>query len=435
MASISGLQALEILDSRGDPTLRVTVTLDDGSVGEASVPSGVSVGVHEAHELRDGDDRRYRGKGVQQAIAHVEGEIQKALKKRKADAQERIDAALRKLDGTDSKERLGANAILGVSLAVARAAAASARLPLYAYLRRLAGKERESTHVLPLPHMNVINGGTHAPDSGLDIQEFMILPVGAPTFAEAVRAGSETFHALGEVVRENGHSRNVGDEGGYAPRLERNDEVFALLERAITATGRAVGKDIVFGLDAAASEFYDTKERAYVLKAPTVTLPAERLVALYAEWIGKWPVKTLEDPLEQDDWDGWAKATEKLRGLGVQVVGDDFFATNVERLKRGIERRCATAILIKVNQIGTLSETLAAIALAQKHRYGVVISHRSGETADTFIADLAVATNAGQIKTGSLSRSERVEKYNRLLAIERELGENAHYASASALHA
>ncbi|MDP3685464.1 MAG: phosphopyruvate hydratase, partial [bacterium] len=424
MAAIAELQALEILDSRGDPTLRVTVMLDDGSVGEASVPSGASTGVHEAHELRDGDDRRYRGKGVQQAVANVEGEIQKALKKRKAEAQDKIDATFRKLDGTDSKERLGANAILGVSLAVARAAAASAHLPLYAYLRRLLGKEQESSFVLPLPHMNVINGGAHAPDSGLDIQEFMILPIGAPTFAEAVRTGSEVFHALGEVVHANGHSRSVGDEGGYAPRLERNDEVFALLERAITATGRAVGKDVVFGLDAAASEFYDTKERAYVLKAPTVTLPADRLVALYAEWIGKWPIKTLEDPLEQDDWDGWVRTTEKLRGLGVQVVGDDFFATNIERLQRGVERKCATAILIKVNQIGTLSETLAAIELAQKHKYGVVVSHRSGETADTFIADLAVATNAGQIKTGSLSRSERVEKYNRLLAIERELGEN-----------
>lgn len=433
MAAITGLQALEILDSRGDPTLRVTVTLDDGSVGEASVPSGASTGIHEAHELRDEDDQRYRGKGVRRAVEHVEGEIQKALKKKKADAQGKIDAALRKLDGTQNKERLGANAILGASLAVARAAAVSAHLPLYAYLRRLFGKEQDPTYVLPLPHMNVINGGKHAPDSGLDIQEFMVLPVGAPSFAEAIRAGSEIFHALGEAVHASGQSRSVGDEGGYAPRLERNDEVFALLERAITATGRAVGKDVVFGLDAAASEFYDAKERAYVLKAPSVTLPADRLTALYAEWIGKWPIKTLEDPLEQDDWDGWAKATEKLRGLGVQVVGDDFFVTNVERLKRGIERKCATAILIKVNQIGTLSETLAAIELAQKHKYGVVISHRSGETADTFIADLAVATNASQIKTGSLSRSERVEKYNRLLAIERELGERAQYAGASVL--
>ncbi|TSC73013.1 MAG: enolase [Parcubacteria group bacterium Gr01-1014_38] len=432
MAAIAGLQAVEILDSRGDPTLRVTAVLDDGSMGEASVPSGASTGIHEAHELRDGEDQRYRGKGVRQAVVRVEGEILKALKKRKADAQERIDETLRRLDGTEHKERLGANAILGVSLAVARAVAASARLPLYAYLRRLAGKEQEPTYVLPLPLMNVVNGGKHA-DSGLDIQEFMVLPVGAPSFPEAVRAGSEIFHALGDLVHAAGQSRSVGDEGGYAPRLERNDEVFALLERAVAATGRTVGRDVVFGLDAAASEFHDAKERAYILKAPSVTLTADRLVALYAEWIGKWPVKTIEDPLEQDDWDGWTKATEKLRGLGVQVVGDDFFVTNVERLQRGIDRKCASAILIKVNQIGTLSETLAAIELAQKHRYGVIISHRSGETADTFIADLAVATNAGQIKTGSLSRSERVEKYNRLLAIERELGENARYAGASAL--
>ncbi|TSC64294.1 MAG: enolase [Parcubacteria group bacterium Gr01-1014_106] len=431
-ATISSIRALEILDSRGDPTVRVTVTLDDGSTGEASVPSGASTGIHEAHELRDGDAQRYRGKGVQKALAFVEGEIQKALKRKKADAQEKIDDALKRLDGTENKERLGANAIVGVSLAVARAAAASAQLPLYVYLRRLTGESADGAYTLPVPHMNIVNGKKHA-DSGLDIQEFMMLPIGAPSFKEALRAGSEVFHALGSSIFSMGHSRSVGDEGGYAPRLERNDEVFGLLERAVATTGRTAGKDIVFGFDAAASEFYDAKERAYVLKAPSVTLPTERLVALYAEWISTWPLKTIEDPLEQDDWDGWRKATEKLRGLGAQVVGDDFFATNVERLKKGIERKCATAILVKVNQIGTLSETLAAIALAQKHGYGVVISHRSGETADTFIADLAVATDAGQIKTGSLSRSERVEKYNRLLAIERELGDRARYAGTSAL--
>ena len=431
-AKIIKINALEILDSRGNPTLRVTATLDDGSQGEASVPSGASTGAHEAHELRDGDAARYGGKGVQKAVAHVEGEIQKALKRRNAQAQERIDAVLRTLDGTENKSRLGANALLGVSLAVARAAAAAAHLPLYEYLRRLTGRAEE-TYSLPVPLMNVVNGGRHV-DSGLDIQEFLVLPAGAPSFREALRMGAETFHALAGILRKEGHQTNVGDEGGYAPSLERNDEVFPLLKRAVEAAGYRAGTEVVFGIDAAASEFYDADERAYVLRAPAVTLPRERLLALYAEWASAFPLKTIEDPLEEDDWDGWISATTRLRSAGVQVVGDDVFVTNIERLKRGIVLNAATAILIKVNQIGTLSETLAAIALAQQHNYGVVISHRSGETADTFIADLAVATNAGQIKTGSLSRSERVEKYNRLLMIEQELGERAVYPGLSALN-
>ena len=430
MGQIASLRGQEILDSRGNPTVRVTVILDDGSVGEASVPSGASTGAHEARELRDGDEKRYGGKGVLKAVAHVEGEIQKTLKRCKADAQERIDETLKQLDGTENKNRLGANAILGTSLAVARAAAVAAHLPLYAYLRRLVGKEGTPTHMLPVPLMNVVNGGRHA-DSGLDVQEFMILPVGASAFSEALRAGVEIFHALAAILEKEGHQTSVGDEGGYAPKLERNDEVFSLLRRAVESAGYRPGTDVVFAIDAAASEFFDGGQHAYVLRAPAVALPRERLLALYAEWASTHPIKSIEDPLEEDDWEGWTAATAKLRSAGVQVVGDDFFVTNVERLKKGIATAAATAILIKVNQIGTLSEALAAITLAQKHHYGVMISHRSGETADTFIADLAVATDAGQIKTGSLSRSDRVEKYNRLLEIERELGRYAQYPGAS----
>lgn len=435
VATISSVKAIEILDSRGNPTVRVTVVLSDGSSGTASVPSGASTGRHEALELRDQDSSRYRGKGVRQAVQHVEGEIAQALRRRSAAKQESIDETLCALDGTPNKSRLGANAILGTSLATARAAANAAGVPLYTHLRRLAGKT-ENMHLLPLPLMNVVNGGRHA-DSGLDIQEFMILPVGSTRFSEALRAGAEIFWSLNELLRSESYAVGVGDEGGYAPRLERNDEVFDLLQRAVEATGRSLPADVVFGIDAAASEFFDAKQDGgvYVLKAPSVTLTSDRLLSLYAEWMNTWPLKSVEDPLEQDDWGGWAKATAKLREAGAQVVGDDFFVTNVHRLQKGIERRCATAVLVKVNQIGTLSETLAAVALAQKHHYGVIISHRSGETADTFIADLAVATDAGQIKTGSLSRSERVEKYNRLLEIEAELGENAQYAGASALRA
>lgn len=431
-ATITNVTALEILDSRGNPTVRVTVGLSDGSVGVASVPSGASTGIHEILELRDKERGRYEGKGVLRAVAHVEGPIQRAVKRRNPEKQAQVDRILTEHEGTPAGARLEGNAILGVSLAVARAAAASAGLPLYGYLRRLGGKDPSSAVLMPLPLLNVVNGGRHA-DSGLDIQEYLVLPVGAPTFGEAIRAGSEIFHALGAVLRAAGHSVGVGDEGGYAPHIQRNDEVFEILARAVEQTGRSPGTEVVFGMDAAASEFYQPKQRQYVLRAPRVTLSAERLLALYLEWAGKWPIRTLEDPLEQDDWDGWAKATSKLRAAGIQVVGDDFFVTNVARLQKGIERQCGTAILVKVNQIGTLSGALAAVALAQKHGYGVIISHRSGETADTFIADLAVAVDAGQIKTGSLSRSERVEKYNRLLEIEAALGTRAQYAGAAAL--
>lgn len=432
MATISSIRALEILDSRGDPTLRVTVTLDDSSIGEAAVPSGASTGAHEAYELRDANPKRYGGKGVLRALKNVEGEIQEALKGKSADAQRDIDDALCALDGTDNKQRLGANAILGTSLAIARAAAVSARLPLYTYLRQTSGRSAGDPYVLPLPLMNVVNGGRHA-DSGLDVQEFMILPVGAPTFREALRMGVETFDALAAILRREGHQTSVGDEGGFAPRLHANDEVFPLLTRAVEDAGYVLGNDLVYGIDAAASEFFDTKASVYAFRAPSTTLSRERLLSLYAEWMTKYPLKTIEDPLHEDDWEGWTVATEKFQRAGVQVVGDDFFTTQVARLARGIEEHAATAILVKVNQIGTLSETLDAITLAQKSGYGVIISHRSGETPDTFIADLAVAVNAGQIKTGSLSRGERVEKYNRLLAIERELGKKATYAGGGAL--
>lgn len=436
ISTISTVRALEILDSRGDPTVRVTVTLSDGSSGTASVPGGASRGKHEAYELRDTEEpARYRGKGVQKAVANVEGPIASALRRRNPEKQERIDEVLRSLDGTPDKSALGANAIVGVSLAVARAAASACNLPLYAYLRSLTGSDRKEPYLLPLPHLNVVNGARHA-DSGLDIQEFLVLPIAAPSFREALRAGSEVFKALGEHLQSLGHSTTVGDEGGYAPKLERNDEVFELLRRAVESSGRALGSDIVFGIDAAASGFHDSAAGgSYALRAPTVTLTTDRLIALYAEWMSTWPLRTIEDPLAEDDWDGWAKATEKLHAAGAQIVGDDLFVTNLDRLKQGVERRCATAILIKVNQIGTLSETLAAVAFARTHHYGVVISHRSGETADTFIADLAVAVGSGQMKAGSVSRGERVEKYNRLLAIEAELGEQARYAGAAALAA
>lgn len=419
------------MDSRGNPTVQVNVLLDDGSRGEASVPSGASTGTHEALELRDGDEKRYGGKGVQKAVENVNGAIAEALAGLDAENQEAIDKKMLELDGTPGKSKLGANAILGVSMAVARAAAASQKLPLYLYLRKLAGVQSEE-FIIPTPMMNVVNGGRHA-DSGLDIQEFMIMPVGAKSFKEALRYGSEIFHSLASLLKKSGHSVSVGDEGGFAPRLQRNDEAFEFLTKAVEVAGYKTGEQIVFGMDAAADEFYDKNENVYVLNAPSVKLSREQLVSLFKEWAQKYPIKNLEDPLFEDDWEGWTFATEKLRADGIQIVGDDFFVTNVERLKKGIEQKAATAILVKVNQIGSLSETLETIKLAQENNYGVIISHRSGETADTFIADLAVAVNAGQIKTGSLSRSERVEKYNRLLRIESELGDKAVYKGLESL--
>lgn len=419
MTTIKDIYAQEILDSRGNPTVRATVVLDDGTIGEASVPSGASTGIHEAHELRDGDKKRYGGKGVTKAVNNINTEIATLLIGKDASEQKQIDKAMIGADGTKNKERLGANAILGVSLAVARAVAISEKIPLYVYLRKLSGIKSKD-YVLPTPMMNVINGGQHS-DSGLDVQEFMIIPQ-AKEFKEKLRTGVEIFHVLASILKKKGYSTSVGDEGGYAPKLQRNDEALEVLVQAVEQAGYKLNADIKFGLDVAASEFFNETEGNYVLNAPAVKLSRERLISLYNEWVKKFPISSIEDPLAQDDWQGWTAVTEKLGAQGVQVVGDDFFVTNVERLKKGIETKAANAILVKVNQIGTLSETLSAISLAQKNKYGVIISHRSGETADTFIADLAVGTNAGQIKTGSLSRSERVEKYNRLLSIEREIG-------------
>jgi enolase len=419
MSKISKIFGQEILDSRGNPTVRVTVSLSDGSVGEASVPSGASTGSHEAHELRDGDQKRYGGKGVSKAVANVNGEIFSALDGFEAEKQSELDEKMITLDGTKNKERLGANALLGVSLAVARASAVSAKLPLYGYLRNLTGQSSKD-YIIPTPMMNIINGGKHA-DSGLDVQEFMIIPQ-HENFRERLRIGTEIFHVLGGILKKHGHSIAVGDEGGYAPKLQRNDEALDILVTASESAGYKPGENVKFGVDVAASEFFNKEEDAYILNAPSVKLTRERLISLYGEWIKKYPISTIEDPLFEDDWNGWTMITEKIGSQGIQIVGDDFFVTNIDRLQKGIAEKAANAILIKVNQIGTLSETLSAIAMAQKNNYGVVISHRSGETADTFIADLAVGTNAGQIKTGSLSRSERVEKYNRLLAIEVELG-------------
>jgi len=431
MSTIKKIQGYEILDSRGNPTVQVSVLLDDGSIGEASVPSGASTGTHEALELRDGDESRYQGKGVQKAVENVNNAINEALQGMEAENQNDVDKKMLDVDGTPNKSKLGANAILGTSMAVARAAAISAKLPLYEYLRRLAGIQSDE-YVIPTPMMNVVNGGKHA-DSGLDLQEFMVMPVGASSFKEALRYGSEIFHALASLLKKSGHSIGVGDEGGFAPHLQRNDEVFSFLTKALQSSGYEPGKQVVFGVDAAASEFYDKNENAYVLMAPSVKLSREQLLSLFKEWAKTYPIKTLEDPLFEDDWEGWTAGTEKLRTDGVQIVGDDFFVTNVERLRKGIEQKAATAILVKVNQIGSLSETLQTIKLAQENDYGVIISHRSGETADTFIADLSVAANSGQIKTGSLSRSERVEKYNRLLRIESELGEKAVYKGLDSL--
>lgn len=418
MSTIKNIFAQEILDSRGNPTVRATVELENGVIGEASVPSGASTGIHEAHELRDGDKARFGGKGVSKAVQNVDAEISKLLIGKDVEDQEKLDQIMIDADGTKNKERLGANAILGVSLAAARAASQSNKMPLYAYLRKISGIKSEN-YVLPTPMMNVINGGAHA-DSGLDVQEFMIIPQAAD-FKDKLRTGVEIFHTLAGILKKKGYSTSVGDEGGYAPKLQRNDEALEVLVQAVEQAGYKLNSDVKFGLDVAASEFYNESEEIYSLNAPTVKLSRERLISLYSEWSQKFPISSIEDPLGQDDWQGWTQVTEKLGTQGLQVVGDDFFVTNIERLQKGIDIKAANAILIKVNQIGTLSETMSAITLAQKNNYGVVISHRSGETADTFIADLAVGTNAGQIKTGSLSRSERVEKYNRLLAIEREL--------------
>jgi len=417
MSYIEMIQAREILDSRGNPTVEVDVFLEDGSVGRAGVPSGASTGEHEAIELRDGDKDRYGGKGVLNTVANVR-EMEESLTGLDATDQLLIDRIMREIDGTENKSKLGANAILGVSLAVAKAAAASVGLPLYQYLGGT------NAHTLPVPQMNVLNGGSHA-DNNVDIQEFMIMPVGAPNFREALRYGAETFHTLKKILSEKGLATSVGDEGGFAPNLGSNREALELLVMAIEKAGYRPGEDIVLAFDAAASEFY--RDGAYHLGAEgDEPWNAERLIEFYASLVGDFPIMSIEDGLAEDDWEGWGKMYEAL-GNRVQIVGDDIFVTNPKRLARGIAEGCANSILIKLNQIGSVSETLETIEMAKKARFTNVISHRSGETCDNAIADLAVATNAGQIKTGSLCRSERIAKYNQLLRIEEELDDLAVY--------
>jgi len=422
VARLTGLTALEVLDSRGNPTIAVSAHTEGGT-GRAIVPSGASTGVHEAVELRDGDPRRFGGKGVTKAVANVNGEIAKRLRDFDISDQKGLDAALIELDGTPNKGRLGANAILGVSLAAAHASAQVEGLPLY---RHLGGDEAS---LLPLPMANILNGGVHA-DTSVDLQEFMVCPIGAPSFAEAMRAVAEVYHTLKGVLKAQGFATGVGDEGGFAPSLASNEDALKLIVEAIQKAGYRPGPDVAIALDPAASEFY--RDGKYTLKGEGRSLDAAALVQLYQDWIGRYPIVSIEDGMAEDDWDGWRLLTDTI-GERVQLVGDDLFVTNVKRLQEGIERKVANSILIKVNQIGTLSETLETIELARKAGYSAVISHRSGETEDTTIADLAVATGVGMIKTGAPARSERVAKYNRLFAIEAELGSSAVYAGRSRL--
>jgi enolase len=423
MTGIADIRAREILDSRGNPTVEVDVTLTSGARGRAAVPSGASTGAHEAVELRDGDKKRYGGKGVRKAVEAVNGEIFDALSGRDAEDQLALDKSMIELDGTPNKSRLGANAILGVSLAVAKAAAEQSKLPLYRYV----GGAR--AHVLPVPMMNIINGGAHA-DNPIDIQEFMIMPVGAPTMADAVRVGSEVFQALKKRLADAGHATNVGDEGGFAPNLKSADEALGFISKAIEAAGYKVGSDVVLALDSASTEFF--KDGKYAMEGEGKTLDAAGMVKFYEGLCSKYPIVSIEDGMSEDDWEGWAALTKAI-GKKVQLVGDDLFVTNPKRLADGIKKGVANSILVKVNQIGTLSETLEAVEMAQRAGYTAVMSHRSGETEDATIADLAVATNCGLIKTGSLSRSDRLAKYNQLIRIEEELGPMAKYAGRAAI--
>lgn len=424
MTKIAKIHAREILDSRGNPTLEAEVTLEDGAFGRAAVPSGASTGSKEAIELRDGDKTRYGGKGVRKAVANVNGAIAEALRGLEAGDQEALDRRLIELDGTENKARLGANALLGVSLAHAHAVAASKGKPLWQHLSDTA----EADVALPVPMMNIINGGAHA-DNNVDFQEFMILPVGFTRFSEALRAGAEIFHALKSVLKGHGLSTAVGDEGGFAPDFRSNVEALDSILEAIGKAGYTAGEDILLGLDVASTEFHDNGK--YNLVGENKRLTSEQLVDFLADWTRQYPIVTIEDGLAEDDWSGWKLLTERLGGK-VQLVGDDLFVTNPKILKEGIEAGVANAILIKVNQIGTLSETLEAIAMAHHAGYAAIVSHRSGETEDTTIADIAVATTATQIKTGSLCRSDRVAKYNQLLRIEEALGEDARYAGRAA---
>lgn len=419
MAAIIELNAREILDSRGNPTVEVEVLLEDGAMGRAAVPSGASTGVHEAHELRDGEER-YLGKGVEKAVAAVLDEIEEAILGLEADDQRLIDKAMIELDGTENKSRLGANAILGVSMAVAHAAAESAGLPLFRYVGG------PNAHVLPVPMMNILNGGAHA-DSGVDVQEFMIAPIGAESFREALRIGAEVYHSLKKVIKDKGLSTGLGDEGGFAPSVDSTKAALDLINEAIEAAGYKLGEDVALALDVASSEFY--KDGAYHFEGGEHT--AEEMAAVYRDLIENYAIVSIEDPLQEDDWDGYVKLTAEI-GDKVQLVGDDFFVTNPARLAEGIEKNAANALLVKVNQIGSLSETFEAVAMAHNAGYKSMMSHRSGETEDTTIADLAVALNCGQIKTGAPARSERVAKYNQLLRIEELLGDAAVYAGRSA---
>ncbi len=420
MAQIEAVGAREILDSRGNPTVEVEVLLEDGTVSRAAVPSGASTGAFEAYELRDGDKDRYLGKGVEKAVDAVLDEIGPAIEGFEASDQRLVDEAMIELDGTDNKKRLGANAILGVSLAVAKAAADSADLPLFRYVGG------PNAHVLPVPMMNIINGGAHA-DTGVDIQEFMVLPIGAETFSEALRWGVETYHSLKSLLKSKGLNTGLGDEGGFAPALEHNRAALDLISEAIEKAGFTVGSDIALGLDVASTEFFENG----VYRFEGQSRSAAEMSAYYQELAANYPLVSIEDPLAEDDWEGWAHLTAEL-GQKLQLVGDDLFVTNPRRLAQGIAAKAGNSILVKVNQIGTLTETLDAVSLAQRSGMTAVLSHRSGETEDTTIADLAVATNAGQIKTGAPARSERVAKYNQLLRIEEELGDAALYAGRSA---
>ncbi|MBM4150095.1 MAG: phosphopyruvate hydratase [Ignavibacteria bacterium] len=422
---IVDVHAREILDSRGNPTIEVDIILEDGSFGSAAVPSGASTGEHEACELRDGDSSRYGGKGTQKAVENVNTIIAEALEDMDADDQHEIDELLIDLDATSNKSHLGANAILGVSMAVAKAAAASYGMPLYRYLGGIVG------NTLPVPMMNILNGGKHA-DNTVDIQEFMVMPVGADTFSDALRMGTEIFHSLRSVLKKNNYNTSVGDEGGFAPSLKSNEEAFDVIMNAILAAGLQPGEDIVLSIDVAASEMYEDGVY-HMYKSGGASKTADEMVAWYASMVEQYPLFSIEDGMGENDWAGWASLTKALSGKGVQLVGDDLFVTNPSFLQRGIDENIANAILIKVNQIGTLTETLHTIALAKEHQYGTIISHRSGETEDVTIADIAVATNAGQIKTGAPSRTDRVAKYNQLLRIEEELGSSAKYAGMSIL--
>ncbi|HSO41226.1 MAG TPA: phosphopyruvate hydratase [Rhodospirillales bacterium] len=423
MSGIMEITGREILDSRGNPTVEVDVTLESGASGRAAVPSGASTGVHEAVELRDGDKKRYLGKGVEKAVASVNGEIFEAISGMEATDQVAIDTAMIDLDGTPNKGRLGANAILGVSMAVAKAAAEEADLPLYRYIGGVQAR------LLPVPMMNIVNGGAHA-DNPIDIQEFMIMPVGAASIAEAVRMGAEVFHALKKGLKDAGHNTNVGDEGGFAPALNSADEALSFIMKAVEAAGYEPGDDVMLALDCASSEYF--KDGKYVLAGENKQLDAAGNARYLADLVGRYPIISIEDGMAEDDWDGWKILTDELGGK-IQLVGDDLFVTNPKRLADGIQRGIGNSILVKVNQIGSLTETLEAVEMAHKAAYTSVISHRSGETEDATIADIAVATNAGQIKTGSLSRSDRIAKYNQLIRIEEHLGAAARFAGRTIL--